>query len=246
MKTFTNLLNPAARRAHRAFAFASPSHALRMSASAQMPELPDWVEDAIFNIYVGSPDPAIAVTEEGFITMALLRSAAVILSDGVVIPGYDDEGTYGYMVFQRGVRPFHSRASTARLALVDARRATVKAARLEAHFGDRPALKRAAERAAPFSWCTLTDARSSGLCDWGVETFLRRYGLWSATHLFGGMPKCVIWFGGGYVRRVVAAAVMRRENAGPRAAPIDNALDTTMAKLMLRNRAELEHHSHAL
>jgi hypothetical protein len=228
MKTFATLFNPAARRAHRAFAYASPAHSLRMSASAQMPELPDWVEDAIFNIYVGSPDPAIAVTEEGFITMALIRSAAITLNEGVVIPGYDDEGTYGYMVFQRGVRPYHSRASTARLALVDARRANGKAARLEAHFGDRLTLKRAAERSGALSWCTLTDARASGLCDWGIETFLKRYGLWSATHLLGGMPKCVVWFGGGYVRRVVAASVMRRELAAGRAGVPEISLDKTI------------------
>jgi hypothetical protein len=246
MKSIAALFDPAARRAHRAYEFAAPAHSLRMGASAEMPALPAWVEDEIFNMYVGSPDPAIAVTEEGFITMALIRSAAVVLDAGVAIPGYDSEGNYGYMVFQRGERAFHSRASTARLAIVDARQAQKKAQAMQAHFGDRAALKLAAQRAPWFAWATLADARAAGLCEWGTETFLKRYGLWSLANLAGGLPKCLVWFGGGYVRRVIAASAMRREKTAPSSANMGDALDGTMAKLMLRNRAELEHHSHAL
>jgi hypothetical protein len=248
MNFLSTFFAPAARRAHRAYEFAAPAHALRMGASAEMPALPAWVEDEIFNMYVGSPDLAIAVTEEGFITMALLRSAAVVLESGVAIPGYDSEGSYGYMVFQRGERAFQSRASTARLAIVDARQAQKKALALQAHFGHHASLKLAAERAPWFAWATLADARAAGLCEWGCETFLRRHGLWSLASLAGGLPKCLLWFSGGYGQRVMAAAAMRREKSAPASTStsLGDALDGTMAKLMLRNRAELEHHSHAL
>ena len=172
------LFNPAARRAHRAYAYAAPAHALRMNKTAPpMLELPDWVEEAIFSIYVGSPDPAIPVTESGSIIMALLRCAALILNDGVVVPSYDDRGYYGYVVFQRELAPFHSRASTPRLAMVEARRAQAKSAMLDTHFQHGSLLRQASEHANAFLWCTLDDARAAGMGDWAIEALLKRYGV---------------------------------------------------------------------
>ncbi len=209
MMSLSALFNPAARRAHRAFAHAKPVHAARTRSGEPMPELPHWVEDAIFDVYVGSPDPAIPVTEDSCITMALLRCSAVVLADGVVIPGYDNDGNYGYLVFQLGVQPFHSRAATARLALVEARRAQLKMAKIDAQFSEPSALELTAQRMPRLAWCNLSDIRASGASDWSIETYLRRNGLWSAAHVLDGVPLKLLWLSSATNRRVIAANIMR-------------------------------------
>ncbi len=199
------------RRVRRAAYFLYSNYRYAIRATPPPQSLPGWFAQTLAAVSVDQSSAHIAITDEGFITMALDLRQAELHDDRVAVPGCDSEGEFGFMVFHRGARPFHSRAFTTVLAVQEAQAAGLAAERLERHFGGREGLKRAAKSASIWQWCTLDDAQRAGLCSWGIETFLRRYRLLALTQRFGGLPKGIIWFGGSYVRRVVATAVMQRE-----------------------------------
>jgi hypothetical protein len=205
----------AARRAALAAHFLHSPYSLPMRAPRACAPLPAWFDAALAAVRLDTPGVDAVVTEEGFVTMALDLTRAEIVASAVVLPGYDSAGEFGHMVFRPGARPFHAREITPTSAAKAASLAHSRARRLEMHFGSRDGVKRVALRASPLLWCTLDDAQRAGLCAWGIESFLKRYHLFALTKRLGGLPKGVIAFGGSYVRRVVASAVMRGEQGTP-------------------------------
>jgi hypothetical protein len=199
------------RRAALAAHFLHSPYSLPMRAPSAAAPLPDWFETALAAVRLDTPEIEAVVTEEGFVTMALDLARAEMVAGAVVLPGYDSAGEFGHMVFRPGARPFHAREITPTSAAKAASLAHSRARRLEVHFGSRDAVRRVALRASPLLWCTLEDAQRAGLCAWGIESFLKRYHLFALTKRLGGLPKGVIAFGGSYVRRTVASAVMRGE-----------------------------------
>jgi hypothetical protein len=202
-----------ARRAALAAYFLHSPYSLPMRAPSAATPLPAWFEAALDAVRLDTPGLDTVVTEEGFVTMALDLARAEIVANSVVLPGYDSAGEFGHMVFRDGARPFHAREITPASAAKAASLAHSRARRLEVHFGSRDGVKRVANRASPLLWCTLDDAQRAGLCAWGIESFLKRYHLFALTKRLGGLPKGVIAFGGSYVRRAVASAVMRKEQS---------------------------------
>lgn len=154
------------------------------------------------------------VTLEGFVTMAIIPQLATRHEDTIAVPGFDEHGRSGHLVLQPGCRPYHSRESNPGLAVQQARAAIDKSRRLVQAFGDREAMERACRSAGWFKRVTIADANAAGLCDWGIECFLRSLGLWFVARHFG-LPKGAIWMGGRYPRRAIAAALLRSADHRP-------------------------------
>jgi hypothetical protein len=112
-------------------------------------------------------------------------------------------------------------------AIADANQHLELAHRLERSFGGKARMHAAVARARWSAWSTFEDAYASGLCHWGIESFLRRYGLLRIARAAGGLPKCVLWWGGGYSRRVIAATVMRQRQVAHGAPSLDRDLGVT-------------------
>ncbi len=148
------------------------------------------------------------VTLEGFVTMAIIPQLASRHEDSIAVPGFDEHGCSGHLVLQPGCRPYHSRQSNPVQAVLQARAAIEKSRRLVQAFGDRETMERTCRAASWFQRVTIADASAAGLCDWGIESFLRSLGLWFVASRFG-LPKGAIWMGGRYPRRAIAAALLR-------------------------------------
>lgn len=154
------------------------------------------------------------VTLEGFVTMAIVPQRAVRHESAIAVPGFDEKGNSGHLVLLPGARPYHSRASDPVQAIVQARTAMDKARRLEQAYGDRESLNNACRTASWFMRVTIADASAAGLCDWGIESFLRSLNVWFIARHFG-LPKGAISLGGKYPRRAIAAAILRADRQRP-------------------------------
>ncbi len=163
------------------------------------------------NTVATSADQRIAVTEEGFVVMAVVPALRVQIGRVTTIPGFDHRGVRGWLVLGLSGRAFHSRAASAREAIAEAGAHLDRATRMEQHFGGKAQMIAAVARARLWQWSRFEDAAAAGLCQWGIESFLRRFGLWQLAHAAGGLPKAVLWMGGGYPRRVIAATLMRKQ-----------------------------------
>ena len=154
------------------------------------------------------------VTLEGFVTMALLPDQARRVGNSIAIPGIDDAGRCGHLVVEPGRRPYHSALLDPQGAVSEAREALRRAGALEAAFGGRVGLREACAKAGWLTRVTLADASAAGLCDWGIRVFLERHRLWRLANVYG-VPKCLLWFGGKYPRRALAAALLRQRSSDP-------------------------------
>lgn len=157
-------------------------------------------------------DDSIIVTEVGFVTMALKVDSASRHDDFLVIPGVDDHAQTGYLVLCNGYLPYHSLARCARQAVVETQLAHHRATELVNYFGSRQALKRAATSAPWYLLSRVEDVRDAGLCEWGSNSFLRRYGLFYIAHKVG-LPRFALGIAGTYGRRITAATVKRHHIA---------------------------------
>lgn len=162
-----------------------------------------------------NPDDQLIVTFEGFIVMAVVPTLMKCVGDVVALPGCDHRGTRGWLVLGVSARAFHSRLDEVHDAIEEARIHHARATRLEAHFGGKLYMHNAVANAPWTLWSSFDDAATSGLCQWGIESFLRRFGLWHVSRALGLLPKAVLWWGGGYPRRVLAATLMRHERTLP-------------------------------
>lgn len=150
------------------------------------------------------------VTDVGFITMALLPSDARYCEQLLVIPGVDDHNQYGYLVLRAGALPYHSLAASIELAAVEAQGAWDRSAKLVQSFGGVAELKEAVAKAPWYLTSRLDDAVSAGLCQWGIDSFLRRLCLRRICQ-FITLPKIVIRLAGAYGCRVTAATLVRQQ-----------------------------------
>lgn len=159
------------------------------------------------------PGTDFPVTLEGFVTMAVVPQQAQRHGTAITVPGFDETGRRGFLVLQAQQRPYHSRAETSDEAVRQAREALARAAHLEHFFGGRDALVKACRSADWRTWVTMADASDAGLCDWGIECFLRQRCLWFIASRFG-LPKFAISLGGRYPQRALAAALVRTGSDG--------------------------------
>ncbi len=152
----------------------------------------------------------IIVTEAGFITMAVFASDARYCQGLMVIPGIDDRKQFGYLVVREGHVPFHSLSASIGRAAVDSQRAWEQSSQLVQHFGGKSGLKKAAESAPWYLRCKMEDTSTAGLCQWGVDSFLRRLCLRRISKWIG-LPQIVLRLAGAYGCRITAAALVRHE-----------------------------------
>lgn len=150
------------------------------------------------------------VTELGFVLMAVLPSHAVRVADALVVPGVDDQNQRGYLVLRTGLVPYHSLAAGPVQAERQARTAAERAARLVEHFGSREALREAARSAPWYLMSSASDVHRSGLCSWGVDSWLGRIGMGQLAYRTG-LPRLFVRMAGGYGDRITAMTMMRRE-----------------------------------
>jgi hypothetical protein len=156
-------------------------------------------------------DNEILVIECGFVTMAIHADRAVVVEDAVVVPGVDCRGQRGFLVLRENAVPFHSLASSAIDACRESDRANQKANALLTAYGDKNNLRLAARKAPWYQLVTEEDLISSGLCMWGSESFLRRFGLLNIARRFG-LPRLILRLAGPYGDRVVAASLLRAKH----------------------------------
>ena len=159
-------------------------------------------------------DNEIMVIECGFVTMAIHADRAVKVEGAIVVPGVDSNGQRGFLVLQEGAVPFHSLASSVIDACRECDRANQKASTLLTAFGDKNSLRMAARKAPWYKLVTEEDMTSAGLCIWGSESFLRRFGLLGIARRFG-LPRLVLRLAGPYGDRVVAASLLRTKHRNP-------------------------------
>ncbi len=172
-------------------------------------KLPLAHADTLKTITVRASTPGLCTTEAGFVVMSVRLQAAVNIAGVTALPGCDDAGNTGWLIIGASLWPFHSRAENAATAVSEALISQVKAQRLEDFFGGKNHMREAINAAPWWRWCLLKDAHDCGLCAWGIERFLRRFRLWHAVNLLGGLPKFAFSCGGSYARRAVAQALMR-------------------------------------
>lgn len=151
------------------------------------------------------------VTEVGFITMALFPTDARYSEQLLIVPGVDDRNQYGYLVLRAGSVPYHSLANSIRLAGIEAQCAWDRSAKLVQRFGSVAQLKQAAASAPWHLQSRMEDATDAGLCQWGVDSFLRRFCLRQVSR-FIGLPQFFVKRAGGYGCRVTAATLARHEH----------------------------------
>jgi len=140
--------------------------------------------------------------------MTVLPTLVQFHGELTLVPGCDDVGNQGFLVFRENRLPFHSLATRARDASAEVLAAHRRADKLVAQFGDKEALK-SAVRAAPWHrMCTIDDTYNAGLCEWGVKSFLARFKLRSVG-VAVGMPHGALRLAGSYGERITAAALVR-------------------------------------
>lgn len=162
---------------------------------------PKWVLNA---------SDGLITTEIGFVTMTLLPSKVHFRDEMILVPGCDDAGHRGFLVFRPERLPFHSLATNPRDAGAEARAAHRRADALVSQFGDKEAL-RLAVRATPWHrMCNIGDAYNAGLCEWGVKSFLGRFKL-RQIGVTVGIPHGVLRIAGSYGERITAAAIIRSD-----------------------------------
>lgn len=152
------------------------------------------------------------VTELGFVTMAVLPRFGVRINDAVIVPGVDDHNTRGHLVLRHGAVPYHSLAGDPERAVREAENASARAARLVEYYGSREALRQAAQSAPWYLRSTASDVRRSGLCTWGVDSWLGRIGVGRLAYRTG-LPRLFVQLAGSYGDRITAMTVMRMEQA---------------------------------
>ncbi len=153
-------------------------------------------------------DAEILVVECGFVTMAVHADRAIEYDNAIVVPGVDSNGKSGFLVLREGALPFHSLSSNPIEACHESNRAIQSAQTLLAAYGDKKNLRLAARKAPWYKFVTEQDLVRSGLCAWGSESFLRRYGLWRFSRRFG-LPRFILRLAGFYGERVIAASLLR-------------------------------------
>jgi len=153
-------------------------------------------------------DQEIVVTDIGFVTMAVHTNRAIRMSDALVVPGVDSEGLRGYLVLYERKTPYHSFHSSAVGAFLEAERAQQKAQKILDTFGSKSALNSAVQNTPWYARITEQDFDRSGLCRWGADAFLRRYGLHSFAWKLG-LPGLVVRLAGPYGKRLIAANLTR-------------------------------------
>lgn len=157
-------------------------------------------------------DNDIIVTDIGYVVMAIHCNQAVRFRDALVIPGVDSEGRCGHLVLCEKHCPFHSYESNSLAAYAEARESQYKAQMLLSAFESRQAMREAVSAAPWYTLVSTEDFQRSGLCAWGAETFVRRYGLRTIANRFG-LPKVVVRAAGVYGERLIAARLVRSGNA---------------------------------
>ncbi len=159
----------------------------------------------------------LVTTEVGFVTMTLLATHAIYRDSITLLPGCDDEGQQGYLVFVANRVPFHSLAANPRDASVEAQAAHRRADGLVNQFGGKAALKSNVRSLPWYQICTFDDAYRAGLCEWGVRSFLGRYKI-RRVALAIGIPSLLLRGAGSYGERISAARLLRLNEArAPRA-----------------------------
>lgn len=155
-------------------------------------------------------DNEILVTDVGFVVMAIYTDKATRIDDAFIVPGIDSTGIRGNIVLCKEKLPYHSLCREPTEAYEDAANSLLKAAALLSYFGSRSAMQEAVAKTPWYSVSTLEDYDQTGLCQWGKNAFLQKYGLQRMARRVG-LPKCLLQIAGVYGERVIAASIVRRE-----------------------------------
>ena len=131
-----------------------------------------------------------------------------MLGDCLLVPGIDDRAQRGFLVLRSGSSPYHSLADTAHLAYAESVTARRKSEQLVASFGNKTELKNAVRKAPLLMTITSDDVERSGLCQWGTEAFVRRFGLLGVAKRVG-LPCALARIAGSYGQRIIAARLLR-------------------------------------
>jgi len=153
-------------------------------------------------------DNEIIVTDVGFVMMAIHTDRAVKIDDALLVPGIDSEGARGHLVLRKNSLPFHSLHCEAADAYFEAQQSQQKARVLLSSFGSKNALDIAVLKTPWYAIITEQDFERSGLCRWGADSFLRRYGLNTVIWRFG-LPRFLLFGAGSYGNRAIAANLLR-------------------------------------
>ena len=157
-------------------------------------------------------DREIIVTDVGYVVMAIHCNRAVKFGDILVLPGVDSEGRRGHLVLCEKKLPYHSMAANAVGAYVEAKESRRKAQALLSELGSKTAMKEAVSNTPWYALVTMQDLERSGLCQWGSESFMQRYGLRPVAQRFG-LPKLLVQATGAYGERLIAARTVRCRNS---------------------------------
>ncbi len=197
--------------------------------TASDPQMAAAVRSRLRSTQIVAEDGDILVTQTGFVTLAIHADQARLIGKALVAPGIDNNGQRGHLVLRDNAHPYHSRAESAARANTESLKALLKADSLLTTFGDKFTLREAAKQ---LPWHTLinqADCECSGLCLWGTESFLRRFGLLTIARRFG-VPRALLKLAGPYGDRASAARALRDSSARLRAG--------TTAEQAARQRAE--------
>ena len=156
-------------------------------------------------------DNNILVTETGFVTMAIHADRAISCGEMIAVPGVDSEGVRGYLMLTENAIPYHSKQGCVADARLECIESHEKSRTLLAAFGDKNSLQDAARTAPWYKMVNEQDLSCSGLCEWGAESFLRRFKLRTLARHFG-LPKFLVRFAGPYGVRLTAASLLRNKS----------------------------------
>lgn len=168
------------------------------------------VRNRIDEKYIISQSGKIIVTHIGYVTMALLSGHAIYRKELLLIPGVDEKNQFGYLVLRRDYVPYHSLAQDIEGAVAETETAHRRANNLLDYFGDKKALKQAAQNAPWYQLSTIEDALNAGMCQWGTLSFLNRAKIaFIVRHT--GLPRFLVRHLGGYGNRITASTTRRLE-----------------------------------
>ena len=189
----------------------SRSFAIRRKDKLERQQFPTRAHDLgdlIKPRWIVHESAGLVTTEIGFVTMTVLTTAVHYRGEMILMPGCDEVGNEGFLVFRANRLPYHSLADNSRDAYAEVLAAHRRADSLVDQFGGKEALKLAVNQAPWHQMCTVSDAYNAGMCQWGVNSFLRRF---RAVHIasWTGLPNGLLRFAGSYGERIVAASLLR-------------------------------------
>ncbi len=193
------------------------------------PQMTTAVRSRLRGTQIVAEDGDILVTQTGFVTLAIHADQAQLIGKALVAPGIDNNGQRGYLVLRVNARPYHSRAESAVQANTESLKALHKADSLLTSFGDKFTLREAARQLPWYTLINQADCERSGLCLWGTQSFLQRFGLLTIARQYG-VPRALLKLAGPYGDRASAARALRDSSARLRAG--------TAAEQVARQRAE--------